>query len=1716
MTETEILDRLCTAYGIAIEYEDFWGELRTVSDESKRALLSAMDVGVATSAQMQEALRRHEVSAWQRTLPPVHVAAEQQAIAFAITLPAMHIASSLTWRLTQENGEQHAGEFNSAQLERREERDIDGERRLRGFCTLPVQPPPGYHDLELSDGALAEPQRMRLIVTPARCYLPPALQDSARVWGLGVQLYSLRSQRNWGMGDFTDLKTLVDLAAELGADVVGVNPLHALYTRNPKHASPYSPSSRLFLNVLYLDVDAAVESDDCAEAREAIADQEFQAALRALRADEVVDYPAVAARKLRVLELLFRCFRARHLDTPSERGRAFHDYRAAQGENLRLYALFEALHEHLHAADPEMWGWPVWPEAYRDPHSQAVAAFAVEKASRIEFFEYLQWLAEEQLDAVGRRSLERHLDVGVYTDLAVGADSGGAEVWSNQSLYALDARIGAPPDGFNLKGQNWGLPPLKPNALIDSAYAPYIAALRHNMRHAGALRIDHVMGLLRLFWVPPGRPPDDGSYVTYPLHDMLGILALESRRNRCLVIGEDLGTVPHEVREALQAVGALSYRLLYFEKDAEGDFLPPAEFPAQAAVAISTHDLPPLNAFWRGTDLERRAEFGLFPNDTVRKQQIVGRAQDRAQLLLALEREGLLPAGLRADPATVNEMSDELMIAVHAYLARSASQLMIVQPEDVFGQCEQINLPGTIDECPNWRRKLVLNLDAWRSDMRIQALARTLGETRGRPEEAAAAHAASAPHDAGLGVPTATYRLQFNRDFTFAMAAELVPYLDALGVSHCYASPYLKARPGSEHGYDIIDHNALNPEIGSLEDFERFVAALREHRMSHILDMVPNHMGVMGADNAWWLDVLENGPASAYADFFDIDWEAMRGPYRHKVLLPVLGDHYGVVLERGELQLRFDSESGAFSVCYFDHRFPIDPKEYPSILSYHSERLAARLGADNADLLEYESLIAAFRNLPARNEAGAAALAERQRDKELHKNKLAAMCRRSADIARYAEENVALFNGRVGEPESFHALHQLIQTQAYRLAYWRVASDEINYRRFFDVNDLAALSMENAQVFTATHHLVGELLSSGKIGGLRIDHPDGLYDPQQYFERLQTLVPPSNNAGETTVTQRLPYVIVEKILAHYEHLPASWPVHGTTGYEFVNLLNGLFVDAEAEAKLDRLYTSFIHDHIDFGELLYHTKKLIMRVSMASELGVLANRLLRIAQAESRICDFTLNSLRDALSEVVACFPVYRTYITEAGPSTEDRRYIDWAVSVAKRRSQAADISIFDFVRDVLLTVAAEGKPEPYRRAVINFAMKFQQYTGPLMAKGLEDTSFYRYNRLISLNEVGGDPRRFATSVAEFHRANQDRLLAHPHTLLATSTHDTKRSEDVRMRIDVLSELHDVWRKHLSRWSRLNRGKKRIVNDEPAPSRNDEYLLYQTLIGAWPLAALDEAGLLAFAERIEAYMLKALREAKVHTSWINPNAEYEEAVKGFVQALLKPSPRNPFLADLVPLVQRLARFGLYNGLAEITLKFTVPGVPDIYQGNELWDFSLVDPDNRRAVDYALRRERLATIQTWYADDAQRVQQLRALMEHLADGDAKLFVTWRLLSLRRERRALFQRGSYLPLTAEGAHAAHLCAYARAQGDNTLLVCVPRLFARLMGEREHAPLGPAVWSDTRIEVPAPRSARGYVDVFSGERVRTQPQGDRQWIAAAELFSVLPVAVLLDDASS
>ncbi len=677
------------------------------------------------------------------------------------------------------------------------------------------------------------------------------------------------------------------------------------------------------------------------------------------------------------------------------------------------------------------------------------------------------------------------------------------------------------------------------------------------------------------------------------------------------------------------------------------------------------------------------------------------------------------------------------------------------------------------------------------------------------------------PQNPESRIPLSTYRLQFSCDFTFNQAREIVPYLSALGISHLYASPYLKARPGSRHGYDIIDHNTLNPEIGSYDEFEQLCETLAQHGMGQVLDVVPNHMGVLGGDNAWWLDVLENGQTAVHAGFFDIDWSPTKAKLHGKVLLPVLANHYGAVLENAELQLRFDAKHGEFGIYYFDHHFPVDPAQYPCILGFRMNALNASLGEGNQLLMDYQSLVTAFHNLPSRDEGSPERQLERRRDKEVHKRHLAGLVAHSSDIARFLEENLRILNGKAGEPSSFDPLHDVIEKQAYRLAFWRVASDEINYRRFFDINDLAGLRMENDEVFDATHQLVLRLVQEGKLDGLRLDHPDGLYDPEAYFCKL---VEHCNRAG------RAPYLVVEKILAADEDLRSSWPVHGTTGYEFTNLLNGLFVVTSAAKRMERAYNSFIGEPINFDDLLYRSKQLIMKSALSGELNVLANQLSKIAEADRQTCDYTLNGLRTALAEIVACFPVYRGYISAREVAPEDRRNIEQATAAAKRRSTTADPSIFDFLRDVLTLAAAEGKSPAYAEQVLAFAMKFQQFTSPVMAKGLEDTSAYIYHRLLSLNEVGGDPRRFGVTRSAFHRANQVRAERTPHSMLTTSTHDTKRSEDMRARLNVLSEIPAAWRLALRHWSRANRSLKRMVDGMLAPTRNDEYFIYQTLLG----------------------------------------------------------------------------------------------------------------------------------------------------------------------------------------------------------------------------------------------------------------------------------------------
>lgn len=942
--------------------------------------------------------------------------------------------------------------------------------------------------------------------------------------------------------------------------------------------------------------------------------------------------------------------------------------------------------------------------------------------------------------------------------------------------------------------------------------------------------------------------------------------------------------------------------------------------------------------------------------------------------------------------------------------------------------------------------------------------------------------------------PRATYRLQLHRGFTFDDAAQIVPYLAELGISHCYCSPYLKARAGSTHGYDIVDHNALNPEIGDEAGLDRFVAALHAHGMGQILDIVPNHMAVGGDDNAWWLDVLENGPASPYAGYFDIDWRPVKEELRGRVLLPVLPDHYGKVLEDGALRLEYDAQRGEFSVRFYEHRFPVDPGTYPLIL------VDGGIGPEGGPLRALHELVAAFRQLPDRRDLDPQRRELRRRDMALLKARLAALGEQSA-VAVWLGERVEAFNGRPGEPGSFDDLHRLLEAQPYRLAYWQVAADEINYRRFFDINTLAGLRVEAEEVFEATHHRVLELVAQGVVDGLRVDHPDGLYDPAEYYRRLQQrLQAVSTDASGV-------YLVAEKILAAYEHLPTDWAINGTTGYEFSAVVNGLFVDPGAERRLDRLYARFLGRPADFDELLYERKRLVIRAILSSELMVLANLLDRIAESDRYTRDYTLNGLREALTEIVACFPVYRTYLTPGQVSEQDRRFLQWAVAQAKRRSPASDISIFDFIHRLLLFEGDAELPAAERFRRVQFVMRLQQYTAPVTAKALEDTALYSYNRLVSLNEVGGDPRNFGASPAAFHHANLERAQHWPQAMLATSTHDSKRSEDVRARLDVLSELPEQWRRQLARWSQLSRARKREVDGRRAPSRNDEYLLYQSLLGAWPLEPLDEAGLAALRERITAYMLKAIKEAKVHTSWINPNPEYEAAMAGLVDSLLS-SPENAFVHSFAPFAQRIARFGLYNSLSQVLLKLTAPGVPDVYQGNELWTFALVDPDNRRPVDYGRRRGLLDAIRDEVTGAPDLGGWVRGLLDTLDDGRAKLYLTWRVLNFRREQPALFRAGGYQPLTVEGPRAEHLVAFARIRDGEVAIAIAARFFARLLGEGEGAPVG-ALWADTWIALPDQAVQRPLHNVLTGAVVEPALRDGAPVLAAAAVLDRFPVAL-------
>ena len=846
-------------------------------------------------------------------------------------------------------------------------------------------------------------------------------------------------------------------------------------------------------------------------------------------------------------------------------------------------------------------------------------------------------------------------------------------------------------------------------------------------------------------------------------------------------------------------------------------------------------------------------------------------------------------------------------------------------------------------------------------------------------------------------IPTATYRLQLHADFGFDAAASIADYLHDLGISHVYSSPYLQAAPGSKHGYDVVDQHKVNDELGGAEAHERFSKRLGECHLGQVLDIVPNHMAISGRRNRYWWDVLENGPASRFSSYFDIDWQPHEEKLRNKLLVPILGDHYGRVLTRGEI--RMERHGGEFIIKYFETELPASPRSLPSLLS----------GAANRSGSDYLAFLAdSLAELPWPTGANMARMAQRHRNRQVIRGLLE---RLFEEVPHIAEAVDSVIDEANKDP---NRLDEILEQQNYRLAFWRTAEQDLGYRRFFDVNTLVALRVENPRVFADTHALIIRWLREGVLDGIRIDHPDGLRDPKCYFKRLRDEAPDV-------------WIVAEKILEPGERFRSEWPIDGTTGYDYLNCAGGLFVDGRNAAALTAIYADFTGEPTDYIAVCRDKKHRVLRDLLGSDVNRLTTLFIDICECHRDRRDFTRQDVIRALRELVACFPVYRTYVvTDRNElSEDDERYLNEAIEQSKQNRPEIDPDLFDFLRDVLL-LRVRGAMES------EFVMRFQQFTGPAMAKGVEDTAFYTYNRLVSLNEVGGDPGCFGVTPEAFHAYCAETQRSRPHTMLASSTHDTKRSEDVRARISLVSEIPDAWRDAVHRWSEMNAQYK----SNGAPDRNTEYFLYQTMLGAWPIET----------DRLLPYIEKACREAKQQTSWLSPNKEFEDGTRNFIEAIYQD---NRFREEFEAFVSRLIEPGRINSLAQVLLKLTCPGVPDTYQGSELWDLSLVDPDNRRSVDYELRRRLLSQTQNLTVEQ---------VCKRIDEGLPKIWTIWQTLRVRREQKAAFTEGGYTPLYPSGDKADHVVAYMRGEA---VLVIVPRLVLTRGGD----------WGDTTLQIPKAR---------------------------------------------
>lgn len=945
-------------------------------------------------------------------------------------------------------------------------------------------------------------------------------------------------------------------------------------------------------------------------------------------------------------------------------------------------------------------------------------------------------------------------------------------------------------------------------------------------------------------------------------------------------------------------------------------------------------------------------------------------------------------------------------------------------------------------------------------------------------------------------IPTATYRLQLNKDFRFSDASRILDYLNDLGISDVYLSPILGSRKGSGHGYDVTDPTRINPELGSQEDFEYFQSELEKRGMGLVLDIVPNHMAA-SMENAWWMDVLETGSQSACAAYFDIDWHPPSRSLDGKILLPVLGKPFGEVLDSGELKLTF--QDGKFYFQYLDSFFPLSPGSYWGILHYRIDELKQQLGEDSPGYHEYSGIVASFQPLTNADRRAGETAADRRLRFEALRDRLFALLKSNQEITSFVEKNLRFFNGNEGDPASLGTLQRLLAEQHYKLAYWQNVNESINYRRFFTIADLVGVRIEDPVVFEAMHAYLLHLISRGPFTGLRIDHIDGLRDPVAYLNRLQERLAPANHARLSTA-----YLLVEKILARGEYLPLDWPACGTTGYDYLNQSNGAFVNPEGGVRVKQIYSDFIGRDQNFVDVLYQKKKLVMNTLLGVEMRSLGRQLAELASQDRYARELSRGQLVEALIEVTASLSVYRTYIRNMDTSEHATKYIGEALQEARRRAPHLNSACFDFLEETLLLQNLPHVLPDQREARLAFVMRWQQFTGPIVAKGMEDTALYVYHPLVSLNEVGGAPEpRDVSSRQEFFRFLELRRQNWPHTLNTTTTHDTKRGEGVRARINVLSEMPELWERHLGLWAKLNAKHKKEVDGREAPDRNEEYFLYQTLLGAWPLEGESREDLV---ERLQAYLVKATREAMVHTRWTRPNQPHEEALRQFVARILSPA-ADDFLGDFRPFQRKIAYYGMVNSLAQMLLKIVSPGVPDFYQGSELWDLRLVDPDNRVPVDF---ERRIAILQQLAHDEASNSAALtRSLVEHWQDGRIKLFLLRKVIRFRRKNPILFQEGDFLPLETKGECRQNVVCFMRRRNGQQILVAVPRWLSHVASSTDH---GKSDWHNTEVVLPDSTSAR-WQSVLCDHEVTIHETAHTQSLEAslriADLFAHFPVAL-------